>query len=181
MPASVLLCTWILHDASECSTPYMKLHMHFKIPYTGQYTQDMYMWLFTWVTSGEVTVYVSGASDFALSFCEVRIAWPSLVFCVVFCWSLFALSLLAIVLSVFWLADSDYNISIFNLFILWIIFLKQYQEIKKNIYKSFAKYSICSCFCKVQILSSNWCSWHKCYKYHFIIYLVVNTVVLNIW
>ena len=53
------------------------------------------------------------------------------VFCVVFCWSLFALSLLAIVvLSVFWFANSDYNINI-SMFNLFIQSFKQFQEIKK--------------------------------------------------
>ena len=119
----------------------------------------MYMWLFTWVTNREVTVYASGAPEFAPGFCGVRVD-PSFVFCVVFCWSLFALSLLAIVvLSVFWFANSDY-ISMFNLFILWIIFFLSISRNQKN--KSFAKYSICSCFLKEQILSSNWYSWHKC-------------------
>ena len=130
----------------------------------------MYMWLFTWVTNREVTVYTSGAPELAPGFCGVRVD-PSLVFCVVFYWSLFVLSLLAIVvlsvfwpllyclsfghccivcilaivvLSVFWFANSDYNISMFNLFILWIIFFLSISRNQKNM--SFAKYSICSCF-----------------------------------
>ena len=53
----------------------------------------------TGVTCGAGTVYPSGAPEFTTSFSGVRDA-RFLVFCVMFCRSLFALFLLAIVLSV---------------------------------------------------------------------------------
>ena len=66
-------------------------------------------------TSGAGTAYPSGAFDFTLVFCGVRVT-RSLVFSAIFCRSLFVLFLLAIALSVLRFADSDYPFGIFKLF-----------------------------------------------------------------
>jgi hypothetical protein len=58
-------------------------------------------------TSGTETSYPSGAPEFTPVSSEVHVA-RSLVFCVVFCGSLFELFLLAIVLSVLRFTDYDY-------------------------------------------------------------------------
>jgi len=53
----------------------------------------------TGATSGAETAYLSGASELTLGFCGVCVP-QSLVFCDVFCRSLFVILLLAIALSV---------------------------------------------------------------------------------
>ena len=60
--------------------------------------------------------YPSRASELNPSFCGVHGAW-SLVFCVVFCRSLFLFFFFSIVLSVLWFTDSDYPFGIFKLFL----------------------------------------------------------------
>ena len=60
-------------------------------------------------TSGVGTAKPSGAPKFTHSFSAVRVS-RALVFCVVFCRSLFVLLYLAIVLPVLlWFTDSDYS------------------------------------------------------------------------
>jgi hypothetical protein len=54
-----------------------------------------------------------------IAFIGVRVT-RSLVFCVMFCRSLFVLFLLAIVLSVLRFTDSDYPFGVFKLFLIWI-------------------------------------------------------------
>ena len=73
----------------------------------------------TSATSGPGTVYPSGAPELPWVFSWIRIA-RSLVFCVVFCRSLFVLFLLAIVVSVLRYADSYYPFVIFKRFINYV-------------------------------------------------------------
>jgi hypothetical protein len=70
--------------------------------------------------------------DFTSNLAQKRVFWcsppvvsgvrvtRSLVFCVMFCRSLFVLFLLAIVLSVLRFTDSDYPFGVFKLFLIWI-------------------------------------------------------------
>ena len=73
----------------------------------------------TGFTSGAGTTNPSGAHEFTTVFSGFCVSRP-LVFCVVFCLSLFVLLsffLLVIVLSVLWFTSSDYLFGIFKLFL----------------------------------------------------------------
>ena len=67
----------------------------------------------TGVTCGWGSPYPSGAPEFTPAFSGVRVT-RSLVFCVVFCRSLFVLFLLTIVLSVLRITASDYPFGVFK-------------------------------------------------------------------
>jgi hypothetical protein len=70
----------------------------------------------TGATNGTGAAYPSGAPECTPCFIVVRAAL-SLVFCVVFCRSLFVLFLLTIAVSVFIFTTSDYPFGIFKLFL----------------------------------------------------------------